>query len=105
MEVVNQISWLQIAAIVIPNILLFGGFVIWVRVQMAIMKLEIETIKEALKSSAQEDDDSAKDLKKQIGILSSSFTQMKDDFGSKLYDMNTKVTESSTIIKIKLKEQ
>ncbi len=102
MEIVNQLTWGQIFVILIPQIAAIIGFAFYVRIQIATLKVEVSVIKDSLKNSEQEESKTSSKLETQIGDLSKSFTNMKDDFGTKLYNMNEKVTESSTIIRMKL---
>lgn len=83
---------------------LFVSFIVYARVEISVMKSRISTIEKQAEAEKQQREKEADDIKSIYRDLNKKIESMQTLYSQQLYDINSKVTETATYMKMQHKK-
>lgn len=95
------LAWEHVIALIIPQFIAIITFLIYIRTELASLKTWKHGFEKRYEADKIEIKEAEKTVSTDIKEMREEVTKTKDMFSNQLYDLNSKVTESATIIKMK----
>lgn len=95
-----ELSSGQIFVLLVPQITLFISFVVYARVEISVMKSRISSIEKQAELDKHQREKEYDDIKELHKDLAKKIDNMQTLYSQQLYDINGKVTETATFMKI-----
>ncbi len=99
-----ELSSGQLLVLFVPNIMLFVSFVIYVRVELSVLKARLVATEKQAQEDKKTHEKESDEIKNIYRDLSARMENMQTMYGKQLFEINTKVTQVATWVDIKGKD-
>lgn len=95
------LTWGQVIAILVPQVVGIATLILYMRVEIASLKTWKKSFEEMYRNDKQTIEKGEQIILTDLKDFRDELARTKELFSGQLYDLNSKVTESATIIKMK----